>query len=75
MSLATEDIDFLRTLVFRRSGNVLSANQGYLLESRLGPVAATAGQPDVKSLIARVAAVLQHVKNVEAKFGSQAAYF
>lgn len=54
MPLVTDEIEFLRTLVFQRSGNVLSANQGYLLESRLSTVAETAGLPDVNSLIAEL---------------------
>ena len=51
MPLLTEEIDFLRTLIVRRSGNVLSTDQSYLLESRLGPVALDHGMVDVSALV------------------------
>lgn len=54
MPLAPPDVDFLRTLVFQRSGNCVSANQGYLLESRLAPVAQTFGLPNVEALVAEL---------------------
>lgn len=54
MPLSNADIDFLREVVSRRSGNVLSARQGYLLESRLGPVAQRIGLNDVAALVAEL---------------------
>ncbi len=54
MPLATIDIDFLRDLVSRRSGNVLTKEQGYLLESRLAPVATTAGLKNVEALVSEL---------------------
>lgn len=54
MPLATSDIDYLRQVVSSRSGNVLTQEQGYLLESRLAPVAQTAGLKDVVALVAEL---------------------
>ncbi len=54
MPLAISDVEFLRSLVFQRSGNCISANQGYLLESRLAPVAKTVGLPNVEALVAEL---------------------
>jgi len=51
MPLAIADIDYLRQVVSSRSGNVLTQEQGYLLESRLSPVAQTAGLKDVETLV------------------------
>ncbi len=51
MPLAIADIDYLRQVVSSRSGNVLTQEQGYLLESRLSPVAQTAGLKDVEALV------------------------
>lgn len=66
MPLAAVDIDFLRDVVSRRSGNVLSKEQGYLMENRLSPVATKCGLKDVESLVAELrrsqnAALLDHV--------------
>ena len=52
MPLATTDIDYLRDVVSRRSGNVLTKEQGYLLESRLALVVDKAGLKDVAALVA-----------------------
>ena len=54
MPLAETDVDFLRSLVARRSGNVLTNGHGYLLESRLTPVAASIGLPNVAALVAEL---------------------
>ena len=51
MTLVASDIDYLRTIVSERSGNVVSANQGYLFEARLSPIAKSAGLKDVKELV------------------------
>ena len=50
------DFDFLRRLVHERSAIVLEANQSYLLEARLGPVAHKAGIPTVSELLRRLRA-------------------
>lgn len=54
MPLAITEIDFLRNVVSQRSGNVLTQEQGYLLESRLTPVAHEAGLKDVVALVAEL---------------------
>lgn len=51
MSLATSDIDFLRGLIARQSGNVISARQVYMLEQRLVPVAQEIGLTSVRELV------------------------
>lgn len=51
MPLNDCDIDFLRTVVAKRSGNVISNSQGYLLESRLTPVAVSLGLKTVEQLV------------------------
>ena len=54
MPLATMEIDFLKQLISQRSGNVISSNQGYLLESRLLPVAKSVGLDNVHALVAEL---------------------
>ena len=54
MPLATMEIDFLKQLIAKRSGNVISSNQDYLLESRLLPVAKSAGLANVNALVAEL---------------------
>ena len=54
MPLATMEIDFLKQLIAQRSGNVISSNQDYLLESRLLPVAKSAGLANVNALVAEL---------------------
>ena len=55
MPLATMEIDFLKQLIAQRSGNVISSNQDYLLESRLLPVAKSAGKTAAKPVAKPVA--------------------
>lgn len=54
MRLATMEIDFLKQLIAQRSGNVISSNQDYLLESRLIPVAKSVGLENVHALVAEL---------------------
>ena len=54
MSLLPNDVDFLRSAIAERSGNVISRSQSYLLESRLSPVATEAGLRDVHALVAEL---------------------
>lgn len=54
MPLAAPDIEFLKKLIAERSGNVISSNQDYLLESRLAPVARAAGLDDIQALVAEL---------------------
>lgn len=51
MTLVSSDIEFLRTAVAKRSGNVISAGQSYLFEARLLPVAKLAGFDSVEALV------------------------
>ena len=54
MPLLSHDIDYLCTAIADRSGHVISESQGYLLESRLNPVATKAGLEDVRALVAEL---------------------
>lgn len=47
-----EDITFVAAEAYRRSGLVLSTDKGYLLESRLAPLARAEGYPSIEALIA-----------------------
>jgi chemotaxis protein methyltransferase CheR len=47
-----DDITFVAAEAFKRSGLVLSADKGYLLESRLAPLARAEGYPSIEALIA-----------------------
>ncbi|WP_300553718.1 protein-glutamate O-methyltransferase CheR [Maricaulis sp.] len=49
-----DDITFVAAEAFKRSGLVLSADKGYLLESRLAPLARAEGYPSIEALIAAV---------------------
>jgi len=46
-----EDITFVAKEAFNRSGLVLSLDKGYLLESRLAPLARAEGYPSIEALI------------------------
>lgn len=46
-----DDITFVAAEAFKRSGLVLSADKGYLLESRLAPLARAEGFPSIEALI------------------------
>ncbi|MBI1314645.1 methyltransferase domain-containing protein [bacterium] len=54
MPIATPDIEFLRDLIARQSGNVLRSGQGDLIEVRLRPLAAEAGLENVEQLVAEL---------------------
>jgi chemotaxis protein methyltransferase CheR len=54
MPLAVPDIEYLRDLVSRRSGNVLTNEQDYLFENRLSPLAQKYGLTNVASLVAEL---------------------
>ncbi|MED5548556.1 MAG: protein-glutamate O-methyltransferase CheR [Pseudomonadota bacterium] len=47
-----EDITFVAAEAYKRSGLVLSTDKGYLLESRLAPLARAEGYPSIEALIA-----------------------
>ncbi|MDW8372040.1 MAG: CheR family methyltransferase [Planctomycetota bacterium] len=54
MPLAKADADFLRQLVRAKSGIVLGEDKGYLLESRLTPLAKAIGLEGVEDLVPRL---------------------
>jgi chemotaxis protein methyltransferase CheR len=47
-------LDFVRRLVFERSGIVLDGDKGYLVEARLAPLAREAGLPGIDELVDRL---------------------
>lgn len=51
MTLATADVEFLRDLVAKHSGNVIAPRQVYMLEQRLAPVAGQIGLEGVPDLV------------------------
>ncbi len=48
----SQDFDFLVSMLKKRSGHVLSADKGYLLDSRLGPIARKENFASVEALVA-----------------------
>lgn len=54
MSLAATDIDFLRDLIRKKSGNMVSSDQGYLLETRLSQLAQQEGLAGASDLVKRL---------------------
>ncbi|WP_300542011.1 protein-glutamate O-methyltransferase CheR [Maricaulis sp.] len=50
--IKTEDIQYVAAEAYKRSGLVLSTDKGYLLESRLAPLARAEGFPSIEGLIA-----------------------
>ena len=49
--ISTDDIKFVAEQAYKRSGLVLSTDKGYLLESRLAPLARAEGFPSIEALI------------------------
>lgn len=49
-----ENFDFLAALLKKTSGHLLTADKGYLLDSRLGPIARKEGAGSVEELIERM---------------------
>lgn len=45
------DFDFVSQLVYKRAGIVITPDKGYLLDSRLGPLARREGLPSIEDLI------------------------
>ncbi len=52
--LTTEEFDFISGLLKQRSGLALTPDKGYLLETRLAPVAKANGMADIKQLISKL---------------------
>lgn len=78
MALTTFDLELVRKLVRERSGIVLGADKGYLIESRLGPVARVNGLESLEVLCMRLrghdAAALQR-QVVEAMTTNETLFF
>lgn len=51
MTIATHDLDFIRDVVRKETGNVWSENQAYLIESRLKDVAQMSGFDSIETLV------------------------
>ncbi|MHA6289042.1 CheR family methyltransferase [Maricaulis sp. CAU 1757] len=49
--IQVEDIKYVAAEAYKRSGLVLSVDKGYLLESRLAPLARAEGYPSIEALI------------------------
>ncbi len=60
--IGTGDYAFLQTLLKTRSGLVLAADKGYLIESRLLPVARQFGFATIGELVARLRSPAAHVE-------------
>ena len=78
MTLATTDLDFLCDVVSKRSGNVVTPGQSYLLESRLAPVAVEHGLETVEKLVAELRASAHsklHDKVAEALTVNETSFF
>ncbi len=54
VALSPVDFDFLSNLLKQRSGLALTADKGYLIETRLLPVAKANGLSDVKALVVQM---------------------
>ena len=54
MTIATADLDYLRAMVADRSGNVISATQGYLFEQKLTPLLQETGLASLDDLMRAV---------------------
>ncbi|MDX2095304.1 MAG: protein-glutamate O-methyltransferase CheR [Alphaproteobacteria bacterium] len=54
LALSNDEFDFISTLLKQRSGLALTPDKGYLIDTRLGPIAKANGMADVRELIARL---------------------
>lgn len=78
MPLAAANLNYLRDVISRRSGNVVSPTQSYLLESRLGPVAESLGLDNVEALVEelqRKPSSMLHDKVAEAMTINETSFF
>lgn len=55
-ALSTDEFDFIAGLLKQRSGLALTPDKGYLIETRLGPIAKANGLADIRELIVRLRA-------------------
>ncbi|MBX9849900.1 MAG: protein-glutamate O-methyltransferase CheR [Rhodocyclaceae bacterium] len=56
LALNTDEFEFIANLLKQRSGLALTADKGYLIDTRLGPIAKANGMADVRELIGRLRA-------------------
>ena len=76
MTLTAETFDFVATLVRQRSAIQLEKGKEYLVESRLAPLARSAGAPDVDSYVRGLRAdVSKHDIVVEALTTNETSWF
>ncbi len=54
MTIASTDFEFLSTLIAQRTGNVISSDRAYLLESRLGPILRESGLLSIQQLVTKM---------------------
>ncbi|WP_437185412.1 CheR family methyltransferase [Planctomicrobium sp. SH668] len=54
MPITATNLNYLRDVVSKRSGNVVSNNQDYLIESRLNPLAESIGLKNVEALVSEL---------------------
>lgn len=77
-ALAAADFDYLRSLLHQRSAMALGAEKGYLVESRLLPLARREGLDSVAALVARLRAAPHnglHQQVVEAMTINETSFF
>jgi len=78
MTLKPHTLEFVRRLVFERSGIVLDGDKGYLVETRLAPLAHEAELPGIDALVDRLragAASRLEVQVVEALLTGETSFF
>jgi chemotaxis protein methyltransferase CheR len=56
VALSTDEFDFIAGFIKQRSGIALTPDKGYLLDTRLSPIAKANGLSDIKELIGRLRA-------------------
>lgn len=56
LTLAPDEFEFISNLLKTKSGLALTPDKGYLLDTRLGPVAKANGMADIRELIAKLRA-------------------
>ncbi|MFZ4540636.1 MAG: CheR family methyltransferase [Rickettsiales bacterium] len=54
LALTNDEFDFISGLLKQRSGLALTPDKGYLIETRMGPIAKANGLADVRELIAKL---------------------
>lgn len=77
MPIPTEDLNLVRDVIKRRTGNVWSENHGYLVEARLKDVAKESGFDTVEQLVAELkrSPALNETKIAEAVVVNETRFF